>query len=401
MSGEAVHRAERHATHDRTRLLGLYAHPDDETFCTGGTFARYAARGAEIMVVSATRGEAGQIRDAEIATRRTIGKVRDQELRLACTRLGVQSVGCLDYRDGGLATTDYEILVEELTRAIREFRPTAVFTFGSDGGYGHPDHVAISTAATDAWHRAGDALQFPEHLTEGLMPHAPAALYYAHFPKHRRRLLDRMVHWLVGQEERFRGDVGFVKALLLIAEGARDLHSISDHIETNWFPAGTFVIEQGEAATTLYLILSGEAEAVREFDDGSTETLARLERGQFFGEMGIAAGQPRNAHVIARTDLTCLEFSLAEPAAYLGRGAGADLTGPVPELQLEQEELGEATTRIDVAAVIDRKIAAIAAYRSQFAFQPELIPTSLLLDLFGVEYFVRAYPPRTVETEIS
>jgi len=401
MSGEAVHRAERHAAHDRTRLLGLYAHPDDETFCTGGTFARYAARGAEIMVVSATRGEAGQIRDAEIATRRTIGKVRDQELRLACTRLGVQSVGCLDYRDGGLATTDFEILVEELTRAIREFRPTAVFTFGSDGGYGHPDHVAISTAATDAWHRAGDALQFPEHLTEGLMPHAPAALYYAHFPKHRRRLLDRMVHWLVGQEERFRGDVGFVKALLLIAEGARDLHSISDHIETNWFPAGTFVIEQGEAATTLYLILSGEAEAVREFDDGSTETLARLERGQFFGEMGIAAGQPRNAHVIARTDLTCLEFSLAEPAAYLGRGAGADLTGPVPELQLEQEELGEATTRIDVAAVIDRKIAAIAAYRSQFAFQPELIPTSLLLDLFGVEYFVRAYPPRTVEIEIS
>ena len=401
MSGEAVHRAERHAAHDRTRLLGLYAHPDDETFCTGGTFARYAARGAEIMVVSATRGEAGQIRDAEIATRRTIGKVRDQELRLACTRLGVQSVGCLDYRDGGLATTDYEILVEELTRAIREFRPTAVFTFGSDGGYGHPDHVAMSTAATDAWHRAGDALQFPEHLTEGLMPHAPAALYYAHFPKHRRRLLDRMVHWLVGQEERFRGDVGFVKALLLIAEGARDLHSISDHIETNWFPAGTFVIEQGEAATTLYLILSGEAEAVREFDDGSTETLARLERGQFFGEMGIAAGQPRNAHVIARTDLTCLEFSLAEPAAYLGRGAGADLTGPVPELQHEQEELGEATTRIDVAAVIDRKIAAIAAYRSQFAFQPELIPTSLLLDLFGVEYFVRAYPPRTVETEIS
>src|SRR5215204_3869300 len=401
MSGEAVHRAERHAAHDRTRLLGLYAHPDDETFCTGGTFARYAARGAEIMVVSATRGEAGQIRDAEIATRRTIGKVRDQELRLACTRLGVQSVGCLDYRDGGLATVDNEILVGELTRAIREFRPTAVFTFGPDGGYGHPDHIAISAAATDAWHRAGDALQFPEHLAEGLMPHAPAALYYAHFPKHTRRLLDRMVRWLVGQDERFRGDIGFVKALLHIAEGARDLHSISDHIETSWFPAGTFVIEQGEAATTLYLILSGEAEAVREFDDGSTETLARLERGQFFGEMGIAAGQPRNAHVIARTDLTCLEFSLAEPAAYLGRGAGADLTGPVPELQHEQEELGEATTRIDVAAVIDRKIAAIAAYRSQFAFQPELIPTSLLLDLFGVEYFVRAYPPRTVETEIS
>ena len=401
MSDEAGdRRIERPVAGDRMRLLGLYAHPDDETFCTGGTFARYAARGAEIMVVSATRGEAGQIRDAGIATRRTIAKVRDQELRLACTRLGVQSVGCLDYRDGGLATADNEILVGELTRAIREFRPTAVFTFGSDGGYGHPDHVAISAAATEAWHRAGDALQFPELLAEGLMPHAPAALYYAHFPQHQRRLLDRMVHWLVGQEERFRGDVGFVKALLHIAEGARDLRSISDHIETSWFPAGTFVIEQGEAATTLYLILSGEAEAVREHDDGSTEILGRLEPGQFFGEMGIAAGKPRNAHVIAHTDLTCLEFSPAEPAPYLGRGAGADLTGLVPELQFGQEELGQATTRIDVAAVIDRKIAAIAAYRSQFAFQPELIPTSLLLDLFGVEYFVRAHPPRALETEI-
>jgi hypothetical protein len=209
-----------------------------------------------------------------------------------------------------------------------------------------------------------------------------------------------MVRWLVGQEERFRGDIGFVKALLHIAEGARDLHSISDHIEIGWFPAGTFVIEQGEAATTLYLILAGEAEAVQEFDDGSTEILGFLEPGQFFGEMGIAAGQPRNAHVIARTDLTCLEFSPAEPAPYLGRGAGADLTGPVPELVLGQEEVGEATTRIDVAAVIDRKVAAIAAYRSQFAFRPELVPTSLLLDLFGVEYFIRARPPRALETEI-
>ena len=139
-----------------------------------------------------------------------------------------------------------------------------------------------------------------------------------------------MVHWLVGQEERFRGDVGFVKALLHIAEGARDLHSISDHIETRWFPAGTFVVEQGEAATTLYLILSGEAEAVREFDDGSIEILGRLEPGQFFGEMGIAAGKPRNAHVIARTDLTCLEFSPAEPAPIPGarRGSRSHRPGP-------------------------------------------------------------------------
>ena len=59
------------------RLLCVFAHPDDETFCAGGTFARYAEQGAEIMVLSATRGQAGQIRDAAAGTRRTIGAVRE------------------------------------------------------------------------------------------------------------------------------------------------------------------------------------------------------------------------------------------------------------------------------------------------------------------------------------
>src|SRR6266700_6891382 len=64
------------------RILGVFAHPDDESFCAGGTLARYVASGAEVMVVSATRGEAGQIRSAGVATRRTLGQVREQELSL-------------------------------------------------------------------------------------------------------------------------------------------------------------------------------------------------------------------------------------------------------------------------------------------------------------------------------
>ena len=147
--------------------------------------------------------------------------------------------------------------------------------------------------------------------------------------------------------------------------------------------------------------MSGEVEVARESDDGTIESLARLQPGEFFGEMGIAARKPRNAHVIARTDVTCLQFSPAEPAPFLGRGAGAHLTGSVTEQDMEPEEFGEATTRIDVGSVIDRKITAIAAYRSQFAFEPELIPQSLLLDLFGIEYFIRTRPPRTLATEIS
>ena len=264
------------------RLLGLYAHPDDETFCTGGVFARYAARGAEVMAVSATRGQAGQIRDPNAGTRRTIGAVREHEMRCACGYLGVRHAICLDYMDGALIAADREALIADFTRVIRSFRPTAVFTFGPDGGYGHPDHIVVGEAATEAWDRANDPAHFAEQLGEGLSLHQPEKLYYAHFPAQRRRLLDRVVQWLVSNEERFRGDVRFIRAMLHIAEEARDLRYASDHMQTRWFPAETFIIEQGETATTLFLILSGEVDAVREHEDGTTEFLDHLGPGHFF-----------------------------------------------------------------------------------------------------------------------
>ena len=138
----------------RCRLLGVFAHPDDETFCAGGTFARYAEQGAEIMVVSATRGQAGQIRDAAAGNRRTIAAVREAELRLACERLGITTVRCLDYVDGTLADAGFSALVDEVAEIIGEFRPDVVITFGPDGGYGHPDHVTISAVTTAACQRA-------------------------------------------------------------------------------------------------------------------------------------------------------------------------------------------------------------------------------------------------------
>jgi LmbE family N-acetylglucosaminyl deacetylase len=134
----------------------VFAHPDDETFCVGGTFARYAKDGAEVMVVSATRGQAGQIRDARVGTRRTIAAVREAELLLACERLGVAQVRCSDCLDGALAEADFHDLVGRVVQLIREFRPQVVVSFGPDGGYGHPDHITISEAVTAACRQAGD-----------------------------------------------------------------------------------------------------------------------------------------------------------------------------------------------------------------------------------------------------
>jgi GlcNAc-PI de-N-acetylase len=115
------------------RLLGVFAHPDDEVFCAGGTMARAAEAGAEVMIVSATRGERGQIRDAAAATRRTLGTVREGELGAAAAELGVQRVQVLAYPDGtlqhhrsslGAAISDKQ-LAERLTLG-RERRRTAL-----------------------------------------------------------------------------------------------------------------------------------------------------------------------------------------------------------------------------------------------------------------------------------
>ena len=383
------------------RLLGVFAHPDDETFCAGGTFARYASVGAEAMVVSATRGQAGQIRDARAATRRTIGQVREGELRLACERLGIQQVRCLDYEDGGLDQADREALVGDIVRVTRSFRPDAVFTFGPDGGYRHPDHIAISEATTAALKLSGNLAAYPSQIADGLTPYQPAKLFYSYFPPSNMLLLDHLVRWLVDRPDRFSGSVDFVHTLLLLVEEATMLNYARDSYEIKWFPAGSFLIEQGEPAITLFLILSGQTDVVQEQTDGTMKLLDRLGQGQFFGELGIAHRAPRSAHVIATESVTCLVFSPSEPTKFVGRGRGARLVGgDSDEIPVPQEAVGEATTCIDVGDFIDQKVQALAAYRTQYPLEAGMIPKEIWRQLFGREYFVEVYPPRLLRTDL-
>src|SRR5258708_20300340 len=137
------------------------------------------------MVYSATRGQAGQIRDASAATRHVLGAVREQELRQACEILGVRHVRCADYLDGALRDVDLDVLAAAVAEVMRAFRPDAVITFGEDGAYGHPDHVSISAAATRAF-----ALVFDP-------AHGPGArLYHSHFARSRLLMRDRLATWL-------------------------------------------------------------------------------------------------------------------------------------------------------------------------------------------------------------
>jgi N-acetyl-1-D-myo-inositol-2-amino-2-deoxy-alpha-D-glucopyranoside deacetylase len=182
-------------------LLAVFAHPDDEAFGTGGTLARYASEGVETTLVCATRGEVGEIAEGTGATPETLGEVRENELRCAAETVGVRELIFLGYRDSGMAGTPEnqnpqafinapaDPVVRQLVEIIRRVRPEVVVTFEPNGGYGHPDHIAIHNYTVRAFHLAGDAAQYPDLGA----PWQAARLYYTAIPRSFfRRMVDEM-----------------------------------------------------------------------------------------------------------------------------------------------------------------------------------------------------------------
>jgi LmbE family N-acetylglucosaminyl deacetylase len=132
-------------------LMCVLAHPDDESMALGGTLAMYAAKGIATSLVMATRGERGW--PGEPATYpgpRALGQMREAELRAAAAELGVNDLVFLDEIDGELDQADVNVIVKKIVAEIRRVRPAVVVTFGPDGAYGHPDHIAISQLTTTA-----------------------------------------------------------------------------------------------------------------------------------------------------------------------------------------------------------------------------------------------------------
>jgi LmbE family N-acetylglucosaminyl deacetylase len=139
------------------RLMCVLAHPDDESLGTGGTLARYAAEGVDTSVITATRGERGRFGDGgERPGADVVGKTREAELRAAARELGVGEVTVLGYPDGGLDSLDPGAAQATIAGHLRRVRPHVVITFGPEGAYGHPDHIAISQLTTAAIVRAAD-----------------------------------------------------------------------------------------------------------------------------------------------------------------------------------------------------------------------------------------------------
>jgi N-acetyl-1-D-myo-inositol-2-amino-2-deoxy-alpha-D-glucopyranoside deacetylase len=170
------------------RILAVHAHPDDESITMGGTLAGYAARGVGVTLVTATLGEQGEVMPADVVGADglpglggltaehadQLGGYRLAELGAACDALGVADHRLLGgigtFRDSGMAGSasaahprafvrasaggpDHERAVALLASVLAEVRPDAVLTYDTDGGYGHPDHIAAHQVAVTAARR--------------------------------------------------------------------------------------------------------------------------------------------------------------------------------------------------------------------------------------------------------
>lgn len=171
------------------RLLAVHAHPDDESSKGAATYASYVAQGHEVMVVSCTGGEAGDVLnqglESKLHAARDLPGLRRVEMSEAQRILGVQH-RWLGYVDSGMASEDgslpervfaaipIETSVRPLVRLIREFRPHVLVTYDENGGYPHPDHIRTHEISMRAWEEAGDPAKHAE-LGE---PWEMSKLYY-------------------------------------------------------------------------------------------------------------------------------------------------------------------------------------------------------------------------------
>ncbi len=172
------------------RLMAVHAHPDDESSKGAATAAKYVAEGAEVLVVSCTGGERGDILNPRLAddphVLRDMAELRRGEMAAAAAALGVQHrwLGFVDsglpegdplppLPDGCFALEEVETAAAALVRLVREFRPHVMTTYDEEGGYPHPDHIMCHKVSVAAFEGAADLGRFP-----GGEPWQPLKLYY-------------------------------------------------------------------------------------------------------------------------------------------------------------------------------------------------------------------------------
>ena len=143
-------------------LLGVWAHPDDESYLSAVTMNRVVNAGGRVVLATATRGERG----GTASDPRLLAEIRERELRTAMSILGVDDVRLLGYGDGECADAERDEAMRSIADLIEDVHPDVVVTFGPDGITHHPDHVAVSSWTTAAAAAVGHQGLFYATMTE-------------------------------------------------------------------------------------------------------------------------------------------------------------------------------------------------------------------------------------------
>jgi mycothiol conjugate amidase Mca len=158
----------------RRTLLAVHAHPDDECIFGGGTLARYAAEGVQVVLVTCTNGDKGRLRgdwNNRPISASEVASLRQAELAAAARILGISHLHTLGYHDSGrsgavddpmaFTRADATQVVGRLVRLMRHYRPAVVVTYDEQGAYGHPDHIMAHRATMAAYMAAADEQAWP------------------------------------------------------------------------------------------------------------------------------------------------------------------------------------------------------------------------------------------------
>lgn len=159
------------------RLIAVHAHPDDESSKGAATYAHYLDLGVEVLIVSCTGGERGDVLNELVArdpkSRRDLAGLRRDEMARARDIIGFEHIW-LGYEDSGLppegdplpagtfADLPAAVSAEMLVKIVRRFRPHVMITYNENGGYPHPDHIRCHEVSRIAWEVSGDAESYPE-----------------------------------------------------------------------------------------------------------------------------------------------------------------------------------------------------------------------------------------------
>ncbi len=129
---------------DLGTIMGIWAHPDDETFTSAGIMATAVKNKQTVICITATKGEAG-VQDETRWPRDKLGYIRTKEMEAALSVIGITQHHWLPYQDGFCCEVDSGEAVDSLCDLIERYKPDTILTFGPEGMTGHPDHQTMCT----------------------------------------------------------------------------------------------------------------------------------------------------------------------------------------------------------------------------------------------------------------